>query len=251
MTAAGRPMTGPPADRSRPGTGTVRVQIVPVDLPPGDEARCLAVLDASERARAMAFARPADRRRFTVAHGTLRLLAGQQLGVPPAALAWVPGSNGKPALMHPWSGLHTSLSHARCLIAVAVSTERPVGVDIEQIVSGPQAAGLAARFFGPAEAGYVAAGGDSAAQAGRFTRLWVRKEAAIKSVGGRLWPNLSIVVHRRAVVTCREPAGECRVTDIAAPAGHYAAVALAGPAPYVRVVSWLPSAPDLAALTER
>lgn len=197
----------------------------------------------------MTFARPADRRRFTVAHGTLRLIAGHELGVPPEALAWVPGCNGKPTLMAPWSRLHTSLSRAGDLVAVAVSTARPVGVDIEQLVPGPRAKGLAARFFLPEEAGYVDAAGDSAAQADRFTRLWVRKEAAIKSVGGRLWPNLSILVHRQEVVTCCEPAGLCRVADVAAPAGHRAAVALAGPAPYVHeVAGWLPSVPDPAEL---
>ncbi len=216
---------------------------MPVDLPPADEARCRAVLDAGERARAMAFADPAARRRFTVAHGALRLLAGHELGAPPEALAWAAGSHGKPVLLPPWSRLHTSLSHTRDLVAVAISTARPVGVDIEQLVPGPRAEGLAARFFLPEEAGYVGAAGDSEAQADRFTRLWVRKEAAIKSAGGRLFPNLRILVHRREVVSCSEPALRCRVADLAAPAGHRAAVALAGPAPFAhQAARWLPSA---------
>jgi 4'-phosphopantetheinyl transferase len=235
-------MTGPPRDRYRPGSGTVRVQIVPVDLPPGDEARCREVLDAGEQARAMALAQSAGRRRFTVAHGALRLIAGRELGVPPEALAWTLGPHGKPVLAPPWSRLHTSLSHTRDLVAVAVSTARPVGIDIEQFVPGGRAGVLAARFFLPEEAGYVDAAGDSAAQADRFTRLWVRKEAAVKSAGGRLWPNLRILVYRQEVVTCAEPASLCRVADVAAPAGHRAAVALAGPAPYVHeVAGWLPS----------
>jgi 4'-phosphopantetheinyl transferase len=225
-------MTRPPGDRCRPGTGAVRVHVVPVDLPPADEARCREVLDPGERARAMAFGDPAARRRFTVAHGALRLIAGRELGVPPEILAWRTGRHGKPELLPPWSRLHTSLSHARDLVAVAVSPDRPVGVDIEQLLPGSRARDLAQRFFPSEEARYVTAAGDDE-QADRFTRLWVRKEAAVKSAGGPLWPNLRIGVHRRDVVICRQPPGRCRVTDLAAPPGHHAAIALAGPAPYV------------------
>ncbi len=221
--------------------GTVRVTIVPVCLPPGGEARCREVLSAAERARAMALADPADRRRFTVAHGALRLIAAQELGVPAGVLDWTTGRHGKPVLVPPWSRLHTSLSHTRDLVAVAVSTARPVGVDIKRLIPGGRARVLAARFFPPAEAGYVGAADDGAAQADRFTRLWVRKEAAVKSFGGRLWPNLRIGVYRQEVVRCREPAGECRVADVPAPDGHRAAVALTGSAPYVQeTAGWLP-----------
>jgi 4'-phosphopantetheinyl transferase len=208
----------------------VRVWVVPVDAP----AECDRVLDESDRARAAAFLDERDRQRFTVAHGVLRILAGRELGVAPEKLGWTPGRYGKPELVAPWSGLHTSLSHSGDLIAVAISAGRPVGIDIQQIVPGVDVVGLATRFFPPDESAYVVAAGDAGAQADRFAGLWVRKEAVVKAVGGRLWPNLKVPVRGRDVVECAEPAGEYRVGAVPVPDGYRAAVALAGAAPFAQ-----------------
>jgi 4'-phosphopantetheinyl transferase len=214
-------------------TDLVRVWLVPVDVPPATAACCRDVLDDGERARAAAFDRPRDRLRFTVAHGALRILAGRALGTRPAALVWIPGPHGKPELVPPWSGLHTSLSHSGDMIAAAISTGRPVGVDVQHLVPGLDTVGLSARFFPPDEAEYVAAGGDARARSDRFAYLWARKEAVVKAVGGRLWSNLKIAVRNRDVVSCAEPARPHRVADVSAPASFRAAVALAGAAPFV------------------
>ncbi len=220
-------------------TDLVRVWIVPVDVPPDTAARCRDVLDDGERARAAAFVSPRDRQRFTVAHGALRILAGRELKTRPAALTWAPGRYGKPELAPPWSGLHTSLSHSSDMIAVAISTGRPVGADIQYLVPGLDTVGLSARFFPPDEAGYVAAGRDASARADRFAHLWARKEAVVKAAGGRLWPNLKIAVRGRDVVSCAEPASPHRVADVTAPGGFRAAVALTGAAPFVmEAVGW-------------
>jgi 4'-phosphopantetheinyl transferase len=223
-------------------TDLVRVWIVPVDVPPDTAARCRDVLDDSERARAAAFLSPRDQQRFTVAHGALRILAGRELGTRPAALTWTPGRHGKPELAPPWSGLHTSLSHSGDMIAAAISTARPVGVDVQYLVPGLDTVGLSARFFPADEAGYVAAGRDAAARADRFANLWARKEAVVKAAGGRLWPNLKIAVRGRDVVSCAEPASPHQVADVTAPASFRAAVALAGAAPFALAAAGWPGA---------
>jgi 4'-phosphopantetheinyl transferase len=217
----------------------VRVWIVPVDVPADIAARCRDVLDDSERARAEALLSARDEQRFTVAHGALRILAGRELGTRPAALTWTPGPHGKPGLAPPWSGLHTSLSHSADVIAAAVSHDRPVGVDIQQVLPALDTVALSARFFPPDEARYVAAGGDARARADRFTHLWARKEAVVKAASSRLWPNLKIAVRGRDVVNCAEPGGSHRVADVAAPASFRAAVALTGAAPFaVAAAGW-------------
>jgi len=223
-------------------TDLVRVWIVPVDVPPDAAARCRDVLDDSERARAAAFLSPRDQQRFTVAHGVLRILVGRELKTGPATLTWIPGRYGKPELAPPWSGLHASLSHSGDMIAAAVSTDRPVGVDIQHLVPGLDTVGLSARFFPPDEAGYVAAGRDASARADRYAHLWARKEAVVKAVGGRLWPNLTMAVRSRDVVSCAEPASSHRVADVTAPASFRAAVALTGAAPFVVQAAAWPSA---------
>lgn len=220
-------------------TDLVRVWIVPVDVASDTAAGCRDVLDDSERARAAAFSSPRDQQQFTVAHGALRILVGHELRTRPAALAWACGRYGKPELAPPWSGLHTSLSHSADMIAVAISSHRPVGVDLQHLVPGPDTVWLAARFFPPDEAGYVAAGSDAGARADRFVHLWARKEAVVKAVGGRIWPNLKIAVRGSDVVSCAEPASQVRVADVAAPAGFRAAVALTGSAPFaVQTAGW-------------
>jgi 4'-phosphopantetheinyl transferase len=230
-------------------TATVRVWIGPADVPPEEEARCLAMLGAGERASAATLLHPPDRRRFTVAHGALRLLAAREIGVPPTALTWTTSRYGKPELTPPWSRWHTSLSHSGGLIAIALSAGRPVGVDVQQVVPGLDVTGMSARFFPPSEAEYVAAGGDAGARADRFARLWVRKEAVVKAAGARLWPNLATAVHRRGLVHCADPAGRYRVAAVTAPDSYRAAVALAGAAPYaLDVRDWRAEASAPAAL---
>jgi 4'-phosphopantetheinyl transferase len=227
-------------------TGLVRVWIVAVDVPPSTAARCWGVLDGSERARAAAILSPRDQQRFAIAHGALRILASRELNARPAALTWTPGPHGKPELAPPWSGLYTSLSHSGDMIAAAISTGRPVGVDIQHLVPGLDTVGLSARFFSPDEARYVAAGRDASARAGRFAHLWARKEAAVKAAGGRLWPNLQMAVHGRDIVSCAEPASVHRVADVSAPAGFRAAVALTGAAPFaVEAAGWPGMAPAM------
>jgi 4'-phosphopantetheinyl transferase len=223
-------------------TDLIRVWIVPVDVPPATVASCRDVLDDGERARAAAFLSPRDRQRFTIAHGALRILAGRELKTPPAALTWTPGRYGKPELAPPWHGLHTSLSHSGDMIAAAISTGGPVGVDIQHLVPGLDTVGLSARFFPPDEAGYVAAGRDASARADRFAHLWARKEAVVKAAGGRLWPNLRIAVRGRDVVSCAEPASPHRVSDVTAPASFRAAVALTGAAPFLLKTAGWPGA---------
>jgi 4'-phosphopantetheinyl transferase len=213
-------------------TDLVRVWIIPVDVPPDAVFSCRDVLDEGERARAAAFLDGRDRQRFTVAHGALRMLAGDELAAPAAALRWITGRYGKPELTAPWSELRTSLSHSGDLIAVAMSTGRPVGADIQQAEPALDTVGLSARFFPPDEARFVAAGQDASTRADRFAHLWARQEAVVKASGGRIWANLTIAVRDCEVVSCAEPPSPHRVADVTAPAGYRAAVALTSAAPF-------------------
>ena len=64
----------------------------------------------------------------------LRLLLGVYLEIPGRDVALVTGENGKPALAPSLacSGLAFNLSHAGDRLAIAVTKDLPVGVDIEQ-----------------------------------------------------------------------------------------------------------------------
>lgn len=181
-------------------------------------------LDDDERARLGRIPEPAERRRFTVVHGAARRIVAECLGVPGAQVRWTRGPNGKPAVEG--HALQVNLSHSGDLAMLAVTAGRPVGVDLQEIVPGLDVHAMAARFYPPAEAAAVAAGGRE-----RFAQLWARKEAVVKAAGDRLTRGLSLPVAGEPPPRVEHGGTTYTVTDVPAPPGFRAAVALAGPEP--------------------
>lgn len=206
-------------------TDEVQVWLVADEGPGADVSDLLAVLDAEERQRAAAYRSPDDRRRYVLAHGALRSLAGAALGVPPGEIRWTRGPHGKPET----AGLRVNLSHSGEYAMVALTAARAVGVDVQQVRPGADAVAMARRYFPAYEARYVASAPGAEARAARFARLWSRKEALVKAHGGRLLQALRIpVTHPREV-----PPGDAwslayHLTDLPAPPGYRAALALSG-----------------------
>ena len=220
-------------------TGTVHVWLIRTDLPEAAVARLHSLLDEDESRRAAAPTNSDDRRRYTVAHAALRLILAHHLDAKAADFAWRVGPHGKPELAGEWSGAtHFSLSGSGDLAMLAVSAKRRVGVDLQVLPHAVAAIRLARRFFPPAEADYVAAGGRALA-AYRFAVLWARKEACVKVHGGRLVDGLRLPVRQASRFTLdgRDGAlpGVLQVTDLRCPSGFRAALALDGDQAY-RVV---------------
>ncbi|HEY0641406.1 MAG TPA: 4'-phosphopantetheinyl transferase superfamily protein [Pseudonocardiaceae bacterium] len=190
------------------------------------------LLDADERARADAVADPERRDRFVAVHGAVRAILGRRLGVDPAGLRWTRGPHGKPELAG--EPLRANVSHSGHLAVLAVTDERPVGVDVQLLPATVDAERLARRFFPPAEADAVLAVADPAERAVLFGRLWSRKEACVKAAGGQLMPGLRLPVAGDTPLVAGDPAGPLPgpflVRDVAAPREFTAAVALAGEA---------------------
>jgi 4'-phosphopantetheinyl transferase len=197
-------------------------------------AHLATLLDDDERRRADALLCADERLRFLVTHGAARILVGRHLGVPPDQLRWRYGPNGKPEL----AGVRVSLSHSGDRALLALTDRRAVGVDVETLPPDRTAVRLAARFFPDAEARFVAAG-RRGEQAGRFARLWVRKEACVKAAGARLVEGLPLPVHSRDVVAVG--ADRYLLRDLAIAPDCRAALAVAGTSP-VRLVhqAWAP-----------
>jgi len=205
------------------------------------------VLDGGERARAAGASTEVGRRRYVAAHGAMRMLLGARLGIEPAALAFVAGPHGKPAVdatRAAGPAAQVNLSHSGDWAMLAVSPDRPVGIDIQRMRPSLDVAAMAHRWFAPAESAEVVAAGPagSESRADVFGRLWVRKEAVVKAAGGRILRNSAIEVDR-PVVECAEgpPPGLYRVRDVPAPDGYHAAVAVAGDADFdVTMRLWRP-----------
>jgi len=219
--------------RSAPpdGPDQVDVWLVGEGVPDPGLDFLYAVLDTAERHRANTAMTPVDRRRFIVAHAAVRHVVGRHLGVPPEQLRWTAGPHGKPELRGAGAGLRVNLSHSGGLCMVAVSDSRPVGVDIQSLVADATARALARRYFPPLEARLVHDAAEGA-PAALFARLWARKEAVVKAAGSRLAFGLAVPVDGTCPLTVEMDADvsprRYRVTDLAAPEGFRAAVALAG-----------------------
>jgi 4'-phosphopantetheinyl transferase len=140
-----------------------------------------AVLDEDERRRASRFVREDDRRRFVVAHGFTRLVLGRFLRHRPESLRFDRSSHGKPSLAVPACSLQFSLAHSGELGLLAVSSQRHVGVDVEQ--QRPlEALNLSRRFFSDNEHEMLRSL-PSEEQLPAFYRCWTRKESFIKALG--------------------------------------------------------------------
>jgi 4'-phosphopantetheinyl transferase len=202
--------------------GTVDVWFIDCDstpLPDGGEC-----LDDQERATAARFLRPGLADRYRAAHCVLRHLLGRFTGVAAAELRFdrrcahcADPRHGKPRVRG--RDVEFSLSHSEQLAAVAISTGRPVGVDVERIRDGDQLVTLLG----------VSDDGDPADFTG-----WALREAVSKAAG------LGLVVN--PVLT---PIGDGQWTaaplveggsgwwarTLPAPDGFRAAVAADGPVP--------------------
>ena len=132
---------------------TVHLWLIDAERPDGVVAGLAAVLDDEEQARAQALWRDDDRRRFVVAHGALRMIVGDTLGAPPEEIRWRRGVHGKPELDGRWTGVQVNLSHSGEVAAVAISTSRPVGLDVQHVLHHTDPVAMAARYFPPDEVG--------------------------------------------------------------------------------------------------
>jgi len=145
-------------------------------------------LSDDEKLRADRFVRRRDRARWIVAHGVLRQLLGRYCGVDPRAIAFVHGAAGKPSLAQASAhGAPTTfnLAHSHDRALLAVSRDREIGIDLEQIRDDFDPLPIAREFFfGTELAAIEAAAPDLRRDA--FFRHWTAKEAILKAHGAGL-----------------------------------------------------------------
>ncbi|MFR9675904.1 4'-phosphopantetheinyl transferase family protein [Streptomyces sp. TR06-5] len=187
------------------------------------------LLDAQERDRAAAFARPADRHRYLVAHVALRRLLGERLGVPPQDVVTTRqpcqgcgGPHGRPVV--PGDPVHFSLSHSGDLVMIALA-ETPVGADVEEVPELRTVDDTAGMLHAAEHSALSAL--DGARRPAAFARCWTRKEAYLKATGAGLTEDLS-ATHVGAGPDPQPLAGWL-ITDHAVPHGYAAATAVRRP----------------------
>ena len=149
------------------------------------ENAAFSLLSKSEFARLTSMRR---RRRLEFLFGrfVLRALLAQRCHVVPGKVHVCRNKFGKPVLTHGVCAMppHFSISHARDLLAVALSEHAPIGVDVEwtSLRLLDQAINLSRELFHQSELQRLIHT-KTALRAGQFCRMWTLKEAAIKAMG--------------------------------------------------------------------
>jgi 4'-phosphopantetheinyl transferase len=172
-----------------PDSRSVRLWIVRLEAFEDTFARSLAVLSPEETVRAERFHFDRDRRAFVLGRAGLRMLLASYLGTDAAAVEFVYGPQGKPALAPTLKDASSSLrfnaSHSGNLAAYAFTDGCEIGVDVERHRAIPDFENIARRFFSPAETAELLELSPGDKTSG-FFNCWTRKEAFIKAMGGGL-----------------------------------------------------------------
>jgi 4'-phosphopantetheinyl transferase len=213
------------------------------------------LLSYGERQRAASLRDAAERARFATGRALLRLLLAERLYVQPSCVPLgyscrVCGArhHGKPLLLGLRARDRFSISHAGRRVAVALTTARSVGIDVEvdHDPGDPQRLALARLALSPTERPvYERLPGVARGRA--MTLWWVRKEAVLKATGDGLAISPAAVLvsgpdrppalvgwdARRLSESSRSVGfrGPAQLKDLSPGVGYVASVAVLGPAP--------------------
>lgn len=142
----------------------------------------ITLLSPDEQSRARAFRFPEHRARYIIAHASLRRILARYTRIAPQDLVFATDAFGKPDLLQSESALRFNLAHSEELAVCAITSNVPIGVDVESIKPIENLADIATRFFSPREvAALLALPADQHTRG--FFNCWTRKEAYIKAIG--------------------------------------------------------------------
>jgi 4'-phosphopantetheinyl transferase len=172
-----------------PDSRAVRLWIVRLEASEDNFARSLGVLSPEETGRAERFHFDRHRRAFVLGRSALRVLLASYLGLDAAAVEFVYGPQGKPALAPKLENVSPSLrfnaSNSGDLAAYAFTHGCEIGVDVERYRALPDLESIARRYFSPEETAELLQLSPNEITSG-FFNCWTRKEAVIKAMGGGL-----------------------------------------------------------------
>ena len=146
------------------------------------------LLSADELERAARFKFEHLRDAYILGRGATRTILARRVDADPRAIRFEYSVRGKPSLAG-IQGCHFNVSHSGSLLACALTSAAPIGVDVERIRPMVDAAAIAKRFFSTAEAERVLSAPQESA-ASLFFEIWTRKEAFLKATGTGLSRNL-------------------------------------------------------------
>jgi 4'-phosphopantetheinyl transferase len=144
--------------------------------------RDLAILSQDEQERARRILVEDARRRFVLSRVLSRRVLAQCLDEDAARIAIVLGPQGKPHVRGDDS-IHFNISHSPRSWMMAVSRDRDVGIDVEDLDRPIDVDRVAARLFAPEEIAVIQSLKGEEARRRAFFRVWTSREAVVKALG--------------------------------------------------------------------
>ncbi|MGI9042651.1 MAG: 4'-phosphopantetheinyl transferase family protein [Gemmatimonadaceae bacterium] len=148
-------------------------------------------LSPSERMRVGALLEEKAARQYVVSRAMQRQLLASYVGGSPADIQFGIVAMGKPTLSKPNDiGLQFNTTHSGRLVIIAVTANRDVGVDVEQMRPIPRAMAVAKRCYSAAEyERLLDLEGEARDRA--FLAIWVKREGTAKARGDSVWRGLA------------------------------------------------------------
>ncbi len=113
-----------------------------------------------------------------------RVILARYVGIDPSRICIAADHRGKPRLTNPvGAGLHFNVSHSADLVAVAVGSDGPIGIDVERRRSRGGIPQLAEAILTLRERAWWLRQGGGAVRHNSFYDLWSAKEACAKLTG--------------------------------------------------------------------
>jgi 4'-phosphopantetheinyl transferase len=160
-------------------SGIVTVHLVfPGLVPPEAAAACLT---SEEQLRAARFRFREDALHWSACRAGLRKILAEVIQLPASEVPLVLSEFGKPGLAPPFDSIHFNLSHCSGLAVIALGTDGPVGIDLEQLDRAPDLLECESTFCHPAEARCLP--DETTLRARQLLRIWTAKEAVLKALG--------------------------------------------------------------------
>jgi len=142
-----------------------------------------ALLAPIERERRARYRFEHSRREYLLTRALARATLSRYAAVAPAAWTFRENDHGRPEIARSdLSWLRFNLSNTHGLVAIAVTRDRDVGVDVEDTERRGETVEIADHFFSAREVASLRAL-PAAAQRSRFFDYWTLKEAYIKARG--------------------------------------------------------------------
>jgi 4'-phosphopantetheinyl transferase len=169
----------------------VDVWSAPLDVDDRELDELLGRLSPSEQARVKALPEEKAVRQYIVSRAMQRQLLASYVGGPPSEIQFGYVAMGKPTLARPNPiGLQFNTTHSGRLVIIAVTANRDVGVDVEQLRPVPRALKVARRCYSSEEYDRIA-GLEGEDLDREFLSIWVRREGTAKARGDSVWRGLA------------------------------------------------------------